>query len=129
MKCIQFAKTLSRKASGQCAWVQYTRVALLPLCISTSLNAASPGSESNTTATAFTPAYTQAQSNHQNHRHAAPALDLTQVQHVVVETWPADQAQLQWLMDHFDVWRQNYRNKAWPVRLQPKDLERLDALG
>jgi hypothetical protein len=130
MKCIQFAKTLSRKASGQCAaWVQYTRVALLPLCISTSLSAAAPGSESNTTAAAFTPSYTQAQTTHQNHRHAAPALDLTQVQHVVVETWPADQAQLQWLMDHFDVWRQNYRNKAWPVRLQPKDLERLDALG
>lgn len=46
----------------------------------------------------------------------------------VLKVWTEDASQLQWLNDHFDVWRKDLRTGAWRVRLRGTDIPRLDQL-
>ena len=48
---------------------------------------------------------------------------------VIIRASPKNTAQLQWLLDHHDVWRRDPRLHYWPVRLRRSDLAKLDQLG
>lgn len=63
---------------------------------------------------------------------ATQTTDVINVNHigeVVIQVSITDQAQLQWLLDRYDVWRRNPHTKTWPVRLPLMALPELERLG